>query len=111
MSDSPAVAFEDGIARTTLDLRVYRLTAVKRAAYRLAERFTAALGAPDGHRLPVSFLFKPGTAEATARESVRAFFQEMLDQELREQIAEETGPMRTLILAHAFSKTDLIRRE
>jgi len=26
-------------------------------------------------------------------------------------VAEETGPMRTLILAQAFSKTDLIRRE
>jgi His-Xaa-Ser system protein HxsD len=44
-------------------------------------------------------------------EVVRQFFQELLDQELREQIAEETAPVRTLILAHAFSKADLIKRE
>jgi hypothetical protein len=41
---------------------------------------------------------------------MRTFFQELLDQELREQIAEEINPVRTLILAHAFSKVDLIKR-
>jgi His-Xaa-Ser system protein HxsD len=111
MSELPTFIFDNGGVRTTLDLRAYRLAAVKKAAYRLAERCTAVLGTPEADALPVTFMFKPGTAENTAMEAMRAFFQELLDQELREHVAEETGPMRTLILAQAFSKTDLIRRE
>jgi His-Xaa-Ser system protein HxsD len=107
----PVYMFENGSVQATLNLGVYRLTAVKKAAYRMAERCTAVLGAPEGNTLPVTFLFKPGTVEAVALEAVRVFFQELLDQDLREQVAEETGPVRALILAHAFSKTNLIRRE
>ncbi len=111
MSDVPSLFYEGSTVRTTLDLRAYRLSAVKKAAYRMADRCTAMLGAPDGEKLSLSFSFRPGTAETTALEAVRAFFQELLDQELREHVAEETAPMRILILAHAFSKTDLIRRQ
>lgn len=110
MNDLP-FDLEDGSARANLDLRVYRLAAIKKAAYRVASRCTVVLGVSEGDNLPVRVLFKPGTAEGAAREGVRAFFEELLDQELREHIAEETGPVRTLILAHAFSKTDLIRRQ
>ena len=110
MSDLPFV-LEDGSARANLNLRVYRLAAIKKAAYRVANRCTVMLDAPDGDNLPIRILFKPGVDESAAREAVRAFFEELLDQELREHIAEETGPVRALILAHAFSKTDLIRRQ
>lgn len=98
----------DGTIRTTIDLRVYRLTAVKKAAYRLADRLTASMASHDEHSVAVTFTFKTGTNESTAREAERLFFQELLDQELRESIAAETAPLRTLILAQAFSKTDLI---
>jgi His-Xaa-Ser system protein HxsD len=94
-----------------LDLRSYRLTAIKKAAYRFADRFTAMLGSPEHDRLPVSLRFKANVSPAVAREVTRAFFQELLDQDLREQIAEETNPVRTLILAHAFSNVDLIKRD
>ena len=55
--------------------------------------------------------FKSTVTEARAREVANQFFQELLDQELREQIADETSAVRTLILAHAFSKADLIKRD
>ena len=97
--------------RTTIDLKAYRLTAVKKAAYRLADRCTAELADVTAETADVTFRFKPGTSEEAEEEAVRLFFQELLDQELREQIADETTPLRTLILAHAFSKADLIRRD
>jgi His-Xaa-Ser system protein HxsD len=93
-----------------LDLRSYRLTAIKKAAYRCADRFTAVLGSPEHERIPLVLRFRPGVAEPTAREHVRQFFQELLDQELREQVADETNAVRTLILAQAFSNVDLIER-
>ena len=108
---SAPFTFRDGAVQAVLDLRVYRLAAVQKAAYRFAERCTAVLGAPDGNRLPVSFVFRPGVVEQDALETMRLFFQELLDQELREQIGEETRAVRALILAQAFSRTDLIRQD
>lgn len=101
----------DGAIALDLDLRSYRLAAIKKAAYRFADRFTAVLGAADGDALRVTLQFRPAIAAAAANEAVRAFYQELLDQELREHIADETNAVRTLILAHAFSQVDLIRRE
>jgi His-Xaa-Ser system protein HxsD len=111
--DDPEVAFAlvDGAIALMIDVRVYRLTAVKKTAYRLADRCTAVIGALADPLVPVTLRFKPGTTEAGARETARLFFQELLDQELREHIADETSAVRTLILAHAFSRADLIKRD
>jgi His-Xaa-Ser system protein HxsD len=111
-----AAALIDGAIQVVLDLRVYRLIAIQKTAYRLADRVTVVLGviagelAPGGDQLPATLQFKPGTSEAAAREVARQFYQELLDQELREQIADQTNAVRTLILAHAFSNADLIKR-
>jgi His-Xaa-Ser system protein HxsD len=95
---------------STIDLRTYRLAAVKKAAYRIADRVTVVLGVSDGERLQVEFLFTQQTSEHGAAECIRLFFEELLDQELLEHVAEETAPVRALLLAQAFSRTDLIRR-
>jgi His-Xaa-Ser system protein HxsD len=105
------VTYTDGAVETTIDVRAYRLGAIKKAAYRLANRCTVVVGSPGEEIVPLTFRFRTGTTEETALEAVRAFFDEVMDQELREQIAEETAPLRTLILAHAFSKVDLLRRD
>jgi His-Xaa-Ser system protein HxsD len=111
VGDEPEHELVAGEIALVLDLRSYRLTAIKKATYRFADRFTAVLGSPEQDRLPVSLRFRTNISPATAREATCAFFQELLDQELREQIAEETNPIRTLILAHAFSNADLIKRD
>ncbi|MCW5801091.1 MAG: His-Xaa-Ser system protein HxsD [Deltaproteobacteria bacterium] len=100
----------DGAIPLTIDLRAYRLGAIKKAGYRLAERCTLVIARVEGECLFGSLAFRPTVDAAAAREVARQFFQELLDQELREELAEETSSMRALILAHAFSKTDLIRR-
>src|SRR5688572_28722219 len=74
--------FDGGRVRATIDLRCYRLTAVQKAAYRLADRCTVVLGELQAERLPVTFTFPPGITEASACEAARLFFQELLDQEL-----------------------------
>jgi His-Xaa-Ser system protein HxsD len=104
-------SFHGGAIRLSLDLKVYRLSAIQKTGYRFAARCTAILGESEGHRLPVTLVFRPETTEADALEIGRLFFQEMLDQELREQVGDETRALRNLIIAQAFSKTDLIRRE
>lgn len=103
--------FRDGSIRVEIDVRVYRVSAVQKTAYRFADRCTVVMGAVGASSLPVTLAFRPTTSERDAFDVARLFFQDLLDQELREQIAGETSAVRALILAHAFSKTDLIRRE
>lgn len=105
-----ALAFRDGAVRFEVDLRVYRLTAVQKAAYRLARRCTAVLGAVEGDALAVALTFPTATTEAEALAVARHFHQELLDQELRETVAAETAPLRSLLLAMAFSRTGLAPR-
>ncbi len=100
----------DGIIRLDLDVRAYRLSAVKKAAYRFAERCTAMIGEVQEQRVHVALGFGPSVSEQAAQDVVRRFFDELLDQELREQIADETAAIRPLILAQAFSKVDVIKR-
>jgi His-Xaa-Ser system protein HxsD len=106
-----SLTLRDAQMHVTVDLRTYRISAIQKSAYTLAARLTVVLGAVDDEHLPLTFVFRPQVSEHDARETVRLFFQDLLDQELREKIADETRALRSLLLAHAFSKTDLIRRD
>lgn len=99
--------FRDGRVELVVSLRAYRLAAVQKTAYRLAARCTAVLGDIDEQSVAVHLMFPAPISEAQALEVARLFFQELLDQELREKIAVETAPLRNLILAHAYSRTGL----
>ncbi|WP_338864764.1 His-Xaa-Ser system protein HxsD [Myxococcus stipitatus] len=107
----PPFIFRDGVVQAVLDLRVYRLAAIQKSAYRFAERCTAVFGSPDTNQLPIRFVFALTITEKDALETMRLFFQELLDQELREQVGDETRALRALIVAQAFSRTGLIRQD
>jgi His-Xaa-Ser system protein HxsD len=108
---TPTHTFIDGRCSIDLDVRTYRTVAIQKAAYRLADRCTVEIGVLRDTSLTVTLVLRPGVSESGSAEAVRLFFQELLDQELREQLAEESQPLRALILAHAFSRTDLVRRQ
>lgn len=110
-TEGTAFAFRESRIQLNVDLRNYRLAAVQKTAYRMADKCTAVLGSDvDGH-LPVTLTFDATVTEAAAKTTAQQFFRELLDQELREQIGGETAALRALILAHAFARTDLIERE
>jgi len=90
----PEIAF-------TVDSRVFRLSAVKKAAYRLSDRCRARIELGPDNGIQVWLRAK---SEDLSPEVLEGDFRnELLDQELREEIAEETERVRNLILAHAFS--------
>ncbi|MDC0721507.1 His-Xaa-Ser system protein HxsD [Nannocystis bainbridge] len=95
---------------TRIDVQTYRPAAIKKAAYRVAERCTVRLEPSDSDEPILRFTFPPRTSDTAAAEAVRVFYQELLDEELRAQLHEETDALRSLILAHAFSRTDLLQR-
>lgn len=84
---------------------VYRMDAIKKAAYRMGARCSAVIEL-DGTNARVTLQPRPGISD---HESLVADFQtEVLDQELREVVAKETEAIRNVILAQAFSKTALL---
>lgn len=88
----------------TFDSGIFSIEAVKRALYKFSDEcsFDLMLG-QDGAILVK--LYSNGNYSDDLSNKIR---NAVLDQDLRMKIAEETKDIRTLILAHAFSKTDLI---
>jgi His-Xaa-Ser system protein HxsD len=84
----------------------YNLETIKRAAYRftgqLAFNFIPEKDSIACEITPLS-LNEPSEIELAISE----FKNEVLDQDLRRTIAEETATVRNVILAHVFSKTGL----
>lgn len=94
-----------------LSLKVYSLEAIKRTAYRFADKVAILLGPPDTEQV-VEVHFTPLSSQNVEFEQLRAeFLVELGDQDLRECIARETQPLRNAIIAHAFSRSSLAPHE
>ena len=92
-------AVELSFAATTTSI-----DAIQRAAYRFSDRFSCELiPGEDAHLCRLT----PVSEVAVAKE-VASFRTEILDQTLRERIRAETEPIRTMILAQAFSRTGVV---
>ncbi len=98
----------DGSFVARFDSNVYRLSAVKKAAYKYGGMFQVLIEETDG---VVLASLRPASCNTDPEEAAGMFCNEVLDQELREEIAAETNGIRDLLLAHAFSKTSLIDSE
>lgn len=92
------------------DSRVYTLIAVKKAAYKYIDSFSADISLTNDEVRCSLKLTSQRSDESFAR-LVDDFKKEVLDQDLREKLRVETEPVRNLILAHAFSKTGTISHE
>lgn len=89
----------------SVDPAVYRLAAIKKAAYRFGDRCHVGIeSAGDG----VIVSLTPKTADTSTATLEGEFRNELLDQELRETVAAETLTVRNLLLAQAFSATSLL---
>jgi His-Xaa-Ser system protein HxsD len=88
----------------SFDASAHTLDAIQRAAYRFCDRFSIDLRREEDAF--ICTLFFPDDQTATEG-TIADFRSEVLDQVLRERIRAETEGTRNLILALAFSKTDL----
>jgi His-Xaa-Ser system protein HxsD len=84
----------------------YSLETIKRAAY----RFTGQLAfnfLPEKDYIVCQITPISATDTADIEIAINEFKNEVLDQDLRRSIADETATVRNVILAHVFSKTGL----
>ncbi|MBA3867090.1 MAG: His-Xaa-Ser system protein HxsD [Solirubrobacterales bacterium] len=83
----------------------HSVDAVQRAAYRFSDRLSCDISErPDAVEVIVHLADDTSEPEAVLAD----FRNEVLDQVLRERIRAETGDVRNLVLALAFSRTGLI---
>ena len=96
------------VRRLSVDFstEVFSLGAIKKAAYRFSDR-AAFDFARDGESITVRLELLSELPLAEAEALVSAFRNEVLDQDLRETVAEETSAVRNAVLAYAFSRTGL----
>jgi len=93
------------------DASAYSLLAIQKACHRFTNKasFEVSPVVRDGAsfvRVSLSLLAEKNESELTLL--VQQLNNEVLDQQLREQVREQTAPVRNLILAYAFSRTGLI---
>ena len=90
-----------------LDARVYNLDTAQRAAFRCTDLASFEFTLLEDNEIVVTAIAKPGLQIDPVE--LRARYQnELLDQQLRRTVAEETKNERDLILAYAFSNTKLL---
>ena len=90
-----------------LDPAVYRLTAVKKAAYKFGDRCHVEIDSGQT-RGTICVGLTPKSVLVDPAFLAGEFRNEVLDQELREVVAEETQAVRNVLLAQAFSGTALL---
>jgi His-Xaa-Ser system protein HxsD len=89
---------------------VYSLDTIKRAAYRLSAELAFTFEIKDEYIVCDVHPIGAATADEV-QAAINAFKNEVLDQDLRKTIAEETSAVRNVILAHVFSNTGLQHSE
>lgn len=102
-----ACRFEDGALRISLSLDTYRLDAIFRSCYWLTDRCFVYLGPPRDGAIEVTLIAKSGSGTDTDRLTWQ-FLNDLVDQQLRVSINEETRTIREMIVSQAFADTDLI---
>ena len=100
--DSRPVAADTVTREVFVPAAAYSLETIKRAAYRFIDRFSVELFPEEtGCRCKVHFV--SGTTPNKIEETLRDFYAELLDQDLRRLVASETKGVREAILALAFA--------
>ena len=100
----------DLVQELVVSSKIYDLDTIKKAAYHFIDRTTIDL-AVVGEDIVCTFQFQRATTPAGADVIVREFKAELLDQDLRRKIADETAPLRNAILALAFAASKPEERE
>lgn len=99
----------DRAAVMTVSRDVYSRRAVLCAAYKLSDRYVVFVDGDGPDRWAIFFVAVEGALEPGG--VFAGFSKELVDQALREQLEQEFGAVRHLIVAQAFSEGNLLDGE
>ena len=89
------------------DERLYDAQVLQKAAYRSINALTVDI-TPDEGQFICALSSNIGVDEPSFLSAIQEFKKDVLDYQLRHQLAAETQPIKNLILGLTFSKTGLI---
>lgn len=98
----------EAAAAVEIDLSIYSLPAVLRTCYKFTDHYYLFLSREASAPGNVVVTFGSKVTSEPAREFLGDFLNELIDQQIREQLAAEAGPLRELIAAQAFSEGNLL---
>lgn len=101
----------DGFIKLVFSLDVYSLETIKKAAYKFTDKVSFDFNKTDDKTLEVTISSITTQPEIELEYIAKQFNNEVLDQDLRGIIASQTEATRNLILAQAFSRTNLLNNE
>lgn len=88
--------------RLRVDERLYPLDAIRGAAYLFLDRCFVSLQRPEDQLVDVNLKSKGPTDEAALGDLAGEFYNALLDQAVRVQVAASSGKIREYIMARAF---------
>jgi His-Xaa-Ser system protein HxsD len=93
-----------------IDTTIYPISAVMRAAYKFTagSHVTIRREAENSPSITVTLTPRTSLDETAVRTLIGDFENELIDQRLRDTLEAEFGVLRELIVAHAFSDTNLL---
>lgn len=103
----PAWTAGPRVAALSVSRDVYSRRAVLAAAYKLADRCAVLIDADGEDRWA---LYVIAAADADAGAHLSQLVRELDDQALRDELEQQFGAVRTLIVAQAFSEGNLLER-
>jgi His-Xaa-Ser system protein HxsD len=86
---------------------VYDMDTIKKAAYRFTDVAAFDLLYENDTSIICTISALKSDKKIVIADVMDAFKNEVLDQDLRKKISEETAPIRTVMLAYVFSRTGL----
>jgi His-Xaa-Ser system protein HxsD len=101
----PAWMSGDRVAALSVSREVYSRKVVLAAAYKLSDRCAILVDVVEPDRWVLYLVAQPG---GDAKPLLSILISELGDQSLREYLEAEFGPVRTLIVAQAFSEGNLL---
>ena len=104
--ESEIVCAEADGLKVVFDCCAYDLVSIQKAAYKFGDRCHILVSTDDEKHAIVRLRAKRTIDDP--RFLAGEFCNEVLDQQLRKIVADETAGIRDLLLAQAFSKTNLV---
>jgi His-Xaa-Ser system protein HxsD len=102
-----AFALGEALVTVEVDLSIYSRRSILRSCYKFTSRCYVFLSrTEDADWLVVAFLAKSQGEIPAAL--IGEFYNELLDQQIRENLDLEMGPVRELIVAQAFAEGNLL---
>jgi His-Xaa-Ser system protein HxsD len=98
------------VATIEFDEGIFGVDCVKRAAYSLADLFATEISSSE-EKVKCILHFADAQTSDQAEKLLNRFRIAVIDYDLRQKIREETEPLRSAILAYAYSKTNLQNSE